>query len=1716
MKRIDQQLLIIIITLFFNQMNYAATIESANNGNWNVGATWVGGNIPAGGDDVIIKTGHTINITTGTTIAGITLETGASLIIDASNTLNVNSNIVQDGTFTVNGTLILNGGTHTINVENSFSGSGSLVIYNTVVVNSSGNWVPQITNFSQQGQLNGSATLIIPTGSTLHVIGNMGLSNTLTVNGTMRVYGQYGGNNPYSHNFASDVINNGIVNWETWYFDQDGGGQTFANNGTFNVISSGNYIQSFEMFFVNTGTVNFNLGCTMSQTITNQTGATMTIASGQTVNAQTDITQNGTFSVNGTLNLNGGTHTINSVNSYSGSGALGIGTITINSGGNWQPALGTITLAGTLSGTVTLQIPTGTIFNMGLGGNFNLSQPITNNGTLNINGQYGSSQPAPHNTESDIVNNGIINWHTWHFDQNGGGQTLTNNGTFNIIDQYYLQTCNLILVNAGTVNFNSGCTMSQTITNQTGATMTIASGQTVNAQTDITQNGTFSVNGTLNLNGGTHTINSVNSYSGSGALGIGTITINSGGNWQPALGTITLAGTLSGTVTLQIPTGTIFNMGLGGNFNLSQPITNNGTLNINGQYGSSQPAPHNTESDIVNNGIINWHTWHFDQNGGGQTLTNNGTFNIIDQYYLQTCNLILVNTGTVNFNSGCTMSKDIINQSSGTINVISGTVNSEGNIIQNGAFIITSTFNSTSGTIDINTANSFSGTGTLGFNYPTTINMNSDWTPTLTNINLNSAIINGTGTLTVASGKTLTLQDVLFNNNTTLTNNGILNFNGNYAHNFTENIINGINGTLNWNGGNLDGAGGGQILTNAGTMNVTGSPGLSYINITNTGTINTSVNCEFGATADFTNSSAGILNIQSGEAKFSNNLTNDGTLKGNGKVNIAGVLFTGDGNVAPGASPGTLSIIGDYTNSILNIEINTSMGVVTKDSLYVSGNVTLGGTLNVTETGNAPSGSYVFLKSGGSISGTFSTVNIPDCYTLEIDQDKITLKKGVAKIWDGTVNSWDQDNHWNPVGVPCPLDDVFINGGECSLNINPDMKSLTINGGTLKKVDAATYSINVKTTVAAAGKINVFAGTLDMNDTLDNNGTIQGYANIDLINATVIGGYGKWAPGNSTGVLDAKGTYNNEVIEMEIGGNGGGVGTVELDKLNVSQTMVVGGNLDLLWLGGTIPVGTRTLMECAGGANCRTGTFANITFPVQCNGKCNIIYTGTEVRLENTEPIEFKGTCTWLGGNGNWSTVAKWSCNDVPNSNDDVIINNGTVTVDNPTTVKTLVLGQNAILTGNKAFTISNSLSWTGGEINIENDITTGNAEISGAVSVSGGNLILNQGGTLSNAALMLKNQAILTLPSNKTLELNYSTGGSIATVGSATIVNNGTINKSGSGNLDVFPALFNNGILKIGAGTLTLKNNLTNNNIINGVGTINLTETNVLKMGIVAPGNSPGTINVTGNYLNQKIVIEIQQSAGLTTIDKLIASGNINLSGVDSLVIDHLGGAIDYANYNFMNCTGGADCRTGIFNNIIYPSFCNGECSIEYLPTAVNLKYEEVLPVELASFTGRLANSEVILDWTTLSEKNAASFDIMRSANGSEWVYVGEVAANGTTSSTHNYSFIDTEPLSGENYYRLKQHDLDGSIYYSKVIRVNTPIKKSWKLYPNPVQDVLEVRFSNKEEGILQIFDATGRLVLKHEIKAEKSISIDLSNLNSGFYWMQMNGFDTEMVVKY
>lgn len=96
-----------------------------------------------------------------------------------------------------------------------------------------------------------------------------------------------------------------------------------------------------------------------------------------------------------------------------------------------------------------------------------------------------------------------------------------------------------------------------------------------------------------------------------------------------------------------------------------------------------------------------------------------------------------------------------------------------------------------------------------------------------------------------------------------------------------------------------------------------------------------------------------------------------GTLKGS--ANVGGSLTVAPGGVvAPGNSPGTLTVGGDFVHrGLLEMEV-AGPNAADRDLLVVHGDVSLGGTLVVVFSGYAPSANETFtlLQAGGSFSET--------------------------------------------------------------------------------------------------------------------------------------------------------------------------------------------------------------------------------------------------------------------------------------------------------------------------------------------------------------------------------------------------------------------------------------------------------------------------------------------------------------------------------------------------------------------------------------------------------------------------------------------------------------------------------------------------------------------------------------------------------------------------
>ena len=119
-------------------------------------------------------------------------------------------------------------------------------------------------------------------------------------------------------------------------------------------------------------------------------------------------------------------------------------------------------------------------------------------------------------------------------------------------------------------------------------------------------------------------------------------------------------------------------------------------------------------------------------------------------------------------------------------------------------------------------------------------------------------------------------------------------------------------------------------------------------------------------------------------------------------------------------------------------------------------------------------------------------------------------------------------------------------------------------------------------------------------------------------------------------------------------------------------------------------------------------------------------------------------------------------------------------------------------------------------------------------------------------------------------------------------------------------------------------------------------------------------------------------------------------------------------------------------------------------------------------------------LKWETLQESNVADFTVEYSVNGRDYLPLTTVAAIGNSNSVQTYSFVHTMPdLAKNNFYRIKQTDLDGKSAYSAVRSAKFTKGQivAVTASPNPVRDRLQLQV--QEENIrIVLTDMAGRTV--------------------------------------
>lgn len=231
--------------------------------------------------------------------------------------------------------------------------------------------------------------------------------------------------------------------------------------------------------------------------------------------------------------------------------------------------------------------------------------------------------------------------------------------------------------------------------------------------------------------------------------------------------------------------------------------------------------------------------------------------------------------------------------------------------------------------------------------------------------------MSGGGTLTIPENALLTLNGTSESTSlsgTTIRNEGTIVLEGTRS-------LSANGGSFVYNEGLFD------IITDADLTG--GSGGGSFINTgifrKSAGTDVSSINTWW----NFFNEEGGVIEVLTGELDFTDLVSSEGSIiKGTGIIDVPGT-FPNNGIVSPGASPGSLTYIGNYiptSTAVLDIELGGYTAGDDYDQLSVTGNAVLDGSIKISLSGGfipAKGDTFIVLTSTGSVTDSIMTITAP-------------------------------------------------------------------------------------------------------------------------------------------------------------------------------------------------------------------------------------------------------------------------------------------------------------------------------------------------------------------------------------------------------------------------------------------------------------------------------------------------------------------------------------------------------------------------------------------------------------------------------------------------------------------------------------------------------------------------------------------------------------------
>ncbi|MCX8210781.1 MAG: M64 family metallo-endopeptidase [Lewinella sp.] len=163
-------------------------------------------------------------------------------------------------------------------------------------------------------------------------------------------------------------------------------------------------------------------------------------------------------------------------------------------------------------------------------------------------------------------------------------------------------------------------------------------------------------------------------------------------------------------------------------------------------------------------------------------------------------------------------------------------------------------------------------------------------------------------------------------------------------------------------------------------------------------------------------------------------------------------------------------------------------------------------------------------------------------------------------------------------------------------------------------------------------------------------------------------------------------------------------------------------------------------------------------------------------------------------------------------------------------------------------------------------------------------------------------------------------------------------------------------------------------------------------------------------------------------------------------------------------------------------------------------------LPLEWVAFTARANGKINRLDWTIAEPDGSSHFLVERSTIGTEWTTIDRVAFTGA----ETYDYNDEFPAPGNNLYRIRAVDFDGTLTLSPIREVRNVSRNYFKVYPSVTSGPVncEVFTEGNRTSVVSVVAADGRVVMENTLATDGGWTrhqVDLSALAPGIYTVRV-----------